>query len=525
MMTVSAFIASFGLSANNTAVIIGAMLVAPLMIPIFGISLGMLMGNAVLLARAFRSVLIGIIMAVVIAVVYGLLPIGLEVTSEMLARTRPNLLDLLVAVLAGFAGSYATVDERLSPGLPGVAIAVSLVPPLANTGLCLAAGAYSGASGSFLLFLANLFSIILVSSVIFFLAGLSRKSLHDQARKVVGGFTVTIIGFVIVAVFLTNSLVRIVKERQLHRAIEESLTEHISRLSSASLDDMIYDLEEGKLYIHATTRASTVFAPDEVSTIQQAVSRDVRRPVVLIIRTVPFKDMSATGSIGQVIEQNLDGFFLDKTMTPKEVITRKAEQVLWEELSVRPGFEVMDVEFGQRLAGNSIIATVKSYRQLRDDEVREIEEVLQERLKDSSIRLIVSTLSPTIVTSKGQLMYEWVNLKRLTLDKEKKMGEVNAVIDRVFNEYHDLFPVNFNYVLKEDAWKILIEVVGARVMTPQEVAEINRKVSEEVSQPLKIYIWSRIDSVVTEEGYNSFEDFTGKNIREFEEELEKIYQR
>ena len=67
--------------------------------------------------------------------------LGLEATPEMLSRTRPNLIDLLVAILAGFAGSYALIDEKISPALPGEAIATAIVPPLANSGLCFSLGA------------------------------------------------------------------------------------------------------------------------------------------------------------------------------------------------------------------------------------------------------------------------------------------------------------------------------------------------------------------------------------------------
>jgi len=106
-----------------------------------------------------------------------------EATPEMLARTKPNLFDLIVAVLAGFDGAYAFVDEKISPALPRVAIATAIVPPLANSGLCIAYGAYHGAFGSLLLFFANFLSILLVASILFFKAGMTRES--DTIKKVV----------------------------------------------------------------------------------------------------------------------------------------------------------------------------------------------------------------------------------------------------------------------------------------------------------------------------------------------------
>ncbi|HZK13759.1 MAG TPA: DUF389 domain-containing protein, partial [Desulfobaccales bacterium] len=164
LLTTASLIASFGLIANSTAVIIGAMLVSPLMTPIIGISLALVVGDTPLLGRALRAEALGVVLSIGIAAVLGMFPLALQVTPEMLSRTEPNLMDLLVAVLAGFAGTYALIDARLSPALPGVAIATAIVPPLANSGLCLAMGAYQGAWGSFLLFFANFLAILLVSA-------------------------------------------------------------------------------------------------------------------------------------------------------------------------------------------------------------------------------------------------------------------------------------------------------------------------------------------------------------------------
>ena len=112
LLTTSALIAAFGLIANSTAVIIGAMLVSPLMTPIIGSSLGLVIGDGRLFANSLRSVVIGTVLAIFFSALLGILPLALEATPEMLSRVRPTLLDLFVAVLAGFAGSYAMIDEK-----------------------------------------------------------------------------------------------------------------------------------------------------------------------------------------------------------------------------------------------------------------------------------------------------------------------------------------------------------------------------------------------------------------------------
>lgn len=94
LLTTSALIAAFGLIANSTAVIIGAMLVSPLMTPIIGSSLGLVIGDGRLFANSLRSVVIGTVLAILFSSLLGFLPLALEATPEMLLRVRPTLLDL-----------------------------------------------------------------------------------------------------------------------------------------------------------------------------------------------------------------------------------------------------------------------------------------------------------------------------------------------------------------------------------------------------------------------------------------------
>ena len=102
MVAASTAIATFGLIKNSTAIVIGAMLVAPLMTPIFGIALALVRGDAVLLGRALRAEIAGVVLTIGLAACFGYAMPELEATPEMLDRTTPNLLDLLVAVCAGF---------------------------------------------------------------------------------------------------------------------------------------------------------------------------------------------------------------------------------------------------------------------------------------------------------------------------------------------------------------------------------------------------------------------------------------
>ena len=153
LLGISEVLAGFALIVDSDALLIGANVVAPLMTPIFGISLGLMRGDLTLLRRALLAEFGGAVLGVALCYLLGLMPLMGDPTAALLSQTRPTLIDLIVAALAGFAGLLALIDQRISPALPGVAIATALNPPIAAIGLCLALGAFDGAWGAFLFFL------------------------------------------------------------------------------------------------------------------------------------------------------------------------------------------------------------------------------------------------------------------------------------------------------------------------------------------------------------------------------------
>ena len=168
LLLLAGLIALFGLLENSAAVIIGAMLISPLMNPILSAALALLLGDGKMGKRA------AIVLAVSIAAVIGItwlvaLTVPLkQATPEILARTQPNLLDLFIALLSGLAGTLALRNSSVAMTiLPGVAIAVAVIPPLSVVGYGLSTGQDSIAGGAFLLFVTNLVSIIISAVVVF----------------------------------------------------------------------------------------------------------------------------------------------------------------------------------------------------------------------------------------------------------------------------------------------------------------------------------------------------------------------
>jgi uncharacterized hydrophobic protein (TIGR00271 family) len=184
MLVLAGVIASAGVLADSTATVIGAMIIAPLSTPIMGIALGIVKRERL---RAGGFVVAGGAVVVLIGVVAALLvPGSVDVTGnpQISGRTSPTLVDLVAAVATGFAGAVGLSRRDVAAVLPGVAIAISLVPPLAVVGVCLGSGATGYALGALLLFLSNLVALVLAGTLLFAVLGYSGEA--DQAARQVG---------------------------------------------------------------------------------------------------------------------------------------------------------------------------------------------------------------------------------------------------------------------------------------------------------------------------------------------------
>jgi uncharacterized hydrophobic protein (TIGR00271 family) len=180
LMILATGIASFGLMQNSPAVVIGAMLVAPLMTPLLGSGLALVQGNLPLLRACLKSICLGFLAALLVGGFLGWIgPLG-ELTGELAGRGNPSLLDFGVAMLSGVAASYCVARPGLSSALAGVAIAAALVPPIATVGISLTLQEWTNAEGAALLFGTNVVTIILASCLTFFAIGIRGQTGNKQ---------------------------------------------------------------------------------------------------------------------------------------------------------------------------------------------------------------------------------------------------------------------------------------------------------------------------------------------------------
>lgn len=239
LLLLSSGIATYGLLSNSVAVIIGAMIIAPLMLPIMGLAYSISAGDSRAMKNSLFLSLGGIFASIMVGFILTLPLTGTfqaQSIDQIMVRTSPGLLDLLAALVTGLAGAFAMSRSDVSDTLPGVAIAISLVPPLANTGILLATSNYSLAIGSLLLFMTNYFAILITGTALFGIMGFSRVTFLERsldAKK--KGIALVLICLIIIIVPLAYN--------GYYAAQDNIVTQTVSDASIQWLDGCGYELQ------------------------------------------------------------------------------------------------------------------------------------------------------------------------------------------------------------------------------------------------------------------------------------------
>src|SRR5271165_4998415 len=230
-------IAGFGLMENSPAVIIGAMLIAMLFGPIVAIAMALAEADLRLLTRAVVAEVVGVVCVLAVGLLIGFSTRHLVIGSEILNRTAPGLLDLLIALVGGLAGGFTFLSPSLSSVVVGVAIATSLVPPLTTCGILLARGLPEAATGALLLFLANLSAIAFGAMVVFLLAGY-RPAATEKVQKVIVPRLISVVLLLGLAVHLFGTLLRTSRQVILQSNNQKALAQEIASTPGARLAEL-----------------------------------------------------------------------------------------------------------------------------------------------------------------------------------------------------------------------------------------------------------------------------------------------
>ncbi|HZO92843.1 MAG TPA: DUF389 domain-containing protein [Candidatus Baltobacteraceae bacterium] len=282
----SCAIATFGLLANSAAVIIGAMLIAPLMTPIVSLAFALVRGSVAVARRAIATLAVGAALSIAMsAVLARLVDLALP-GSEILARSHPNLLDLGVALAAGAIAGYARVRSTIAASVGGAAIAVALMPPLCVVGIGAALGQRELAYGALLLFTTNFVGITFACAAVFALAGFATH--HARGAIVTAALLVGV-----VAVPLAFATVRLIEQSRVEAVLRQALVTDTVTFKRVLLLSASVDWLASPIRVELLVRSSTPVTPTQVSFLQAFAERRVGRPLTLVVDVSPVQTVTA----------------------------------------------------------------------------------------------------------------------------------------------------------------------------------------------------------------------------------------
>ena len=281
MLVISAIIATIGLLTNNVAVIIGAMLVSPLLMPIIGISLGAVKGDIKLFSSAIEAEAKGVAIVIVLVALLTLLVPNATVTSEILLRTAPTPLDLFVALASGTAAAYALTKKSIGAALPGVAIAVAVMPPLCVVGIGFALKQPVVALGGALTFLANIVAINFAASAVFWLMEFSpRWSFAEEETK--KKLQTSAVLLLIILVPLAWIMWQSIESSSISSTTEKVLASQLDGILGARLTDVSFEhAKDGSLAITASLDSPKPITQEKAEEMRLALEKNLGSRVSL----------------------------------------------------------------------------------------------------------------------------------------------------------------------------------------------------------------------------------------------------
>ncbi len=296
LVALSSSIATLGLLSDSPAVIIGAMVVAPLMSPILAIGLATTTGAKKLLKDALLTLFVGALLSIVISVLLTWINDELpfislhQIPGEVMSRTRSSPVDLTIAIAGGLAAAYATTRPRLSTALPGVAIATALMPPVCTIGVGLALQDWQVASGAGLLFITNAVAIAFASGLVFLVRGFSKEQRFADA-KVPATLWISTILVIVLLIPLTYFSLRLIRQAEESRLINMVVEREVALLPNAQLEETSFVSSPDVLDLRLTLHTSRSLYWQEIVSLQESIAAGLDRQVSLKVEQVLFREL------------------------------------------------------------------------------------------------------------------------------------------------------------------------------------------------------------------------------------------
>lgn len=299
MNALAAFIAGYGLLSNSSAVVIGAMLVAMMLGPISGIALSFIDNRWILFRTALTTLSLGVAMIYCIGLILGLININLPITNEILARTQPTIMDLMIALAGGAAGAFASISPRLSVAVVGVAVATALVPPLVASGILLAHMEWKNAANALILAITNIVAIQISSSLVLWIAGFRRGSdieVRSNIFEFIKRNSISLICLIILTVYLSLNFIHML-DKQIYENQIRSKVETFFNQNNNIVDTIQFDKRNDYTLIRVVIRGDTPPQPHNIVQVNKSLKQDLQdKPSIIQVRFIPVQIIEAPNS-------------------------------------------------------------------------------------------------------------------------------------------------------------------------------------------------------------------------------------
>jgi len=292
MTGISAIIVALGLAMNNTAVIIGGMLIAPIFWPIVGIALSITRGSVSNFRKSVLVLFKALAVAVVLVLIFTLIyPLKDEPGIEVLMRSTPQLFDLIIALFAGFAGAFVIIWPGISSSLAGILTATTLMPAIGVIGYGISTLEINIALGALILFFTNLIAIVFSAIIVFFIFGFHPVSTPRAKEFITKEFIWTTILLLLITIPLSYSLYTAVIENQYKKNIENILLEYIPNLKDSDIESIEINTEKNCVDINAKLQTQRKLNVFEVRQIARYMEMFIGKSVKLDLKIIPVNEV------------------------------------------------------------------------------------------------------------------------------------------------------------------------------------------------------------------------------------------
>jgi uncharacterized hydrophobic protein (TIGR00271 family) len=294
--SLAAVVAAYGLLQNSAATVIGSVVLAQELGPIMGISLALNDGDLKLLRRSFVGEAVGMALILGISILIGIFNKSIPFGTEVLSRTAPTILDLVIAFAAGAAGAYAATSSKVSGAFVGVAITTSLLPPLAASGLLIARGEERLALGAALLFITNLVAIQLAAALVLLIRGYhQRLDDTDDRKDLFGRNAISAVLTLGLGLFLFLNFKSALEEQNFKRDVETELHDQLRHYPGAHLNAVRITPKGNKQVVFADIQTPVSIDPVRVSSMEMALPRLRGDTTELHVRSLLIKEATSEG--------------------------------------------------------------------------------------------------------------------------------------------------------------------------------------------------------------------------------------